>query len=97
MPVVSIADAKNRLTQIVHQAEDGEPIHITRRGKPVAVLISETRYQGLIRSLEQRKSFCAALDDWRRGMMEEDDEFPSGEDFEGLRASGDGREFSWED
>ena len=35
---VSIADAKNRLTQLVRAVEEGESIVITRNGKPVAQL-----------------------------------------------------------
>jgi prevent-host-death family protein len=36
----SIAEARNHLPAIVHDAERGKPIHLTRRGKPVAVLLS---------------------------------------------------------
>jgi prevent-host-death family protein len=36
---VSIADAKNRLTQLVRAVEEGEPVVITRNGKPVAQLV----------------------------------------------------------
>jgi len=37
---VSIADAKNTLPRLVHEVEAGSSITLTRRGKPVAVLIS---------------------------------------------------------
>jgi len=47
MAEASIADAKNRLTRLIHQAERGEAVHITRRGKPVAVLVSEDEYARL--------------------------------------------------
>ena len=40
----SIAEAKNGLPQIVHQAEDGCEIEITRRGRPVAVIVSFDDY-----------------------------------------------------
>jgi antitoxin (DNA-binding transcriptional repressor) of toxin-antitoxin stability system len=33
---VSIADAKNRLTELIRAVEDGEEIVITRHGRPVA-------------------------------------------------------------
>ena len=33
---VSIAEAKNRLTQLIRAVEEGECIVITRNGKPVA-------------------------------------------------------------
>jgi prevent-host-death family protein len=35
---VSIAEAKNRLTELIRAVEDGESIVITRHGKPVAQL-----------------------------------------------------------
>ncbi|NEV64385.1 type II toxin-antitoxin system Phd/YefM family antitoxin [Thiorhodococcus minor] len=47
MTETSIADAKTQLTRLIHQAERGEAVHITRRGKPVAVLLSEAEYARL--------------------------------------------------
>ena len=35
---ISIAEAKNRLTQLIRAVEQGESIVITRKGKPVAQL-----------------------------------------------------------
>lgn len=35
---VSVAEAKNRLTQLIREVEQGELIVITRNGKPVAQL-----------------------------------------------------------
>jgi len=35
---VSIAQAKNRLPELLRAFENGEPVIITRRGKPVAQL-----------------------------------------------------------
>lgn len=48
----SVAEARDRLAQLVHEAEQGRPIRITRRGKPAAVLVSEADFQ---RSRERRK------------------------------------------
>ena len=36
---VSIAEAKNRLSQLVRAAESGESVVITRNGRPVAQLM----------------------------------------------------------
>jgi prevent-host-death family protein len=36
---VSIAEAKNRLSQLVRAAESGEAVIITRNGRPVAQLV----------------------------------------------------------
>lgn len=41
----SVAQARDRLASLVHEAERGRAIHITRRGRPVAVLISEAEFQ----------------------------------------------------
>lgn len=41
----SVAEARDRLAELVHEAERGRPIRITRRGKPAAVLVSETEFQ----------------------------------------------------
>ncbi len=43
----SIAKAKNSLSRIVHEAEEGETVHLTRRGKLVAVLLSAKEFQKL--------------------------------------------------
>ncbi len=44
MAETSIANAKNHLTRLIHETERGEHVHITRRGKAVAVLLSEDEY-----------------------------------------------------
>jgi prevent-host-death family protein len=50
MAETSIAEAKNQLTRLIHQAERGDAVHITRRGRPVAVLLSEAEYARLRRA-----------------------------------------------
>lgn len=47
-PVVSIAEARDRLASLVHDVEEGSPVEITRRGRPVAVLVSYHEYQRLL-------------------------------------------------
>lgn len=47
MKTLSVAQAKNGLPAIIHEAEDGEDIGITRYGQPVAVLMSHERYRTL--------------------------------------------------
>ena len=39
---VSVADAKNKLPQLIKAAEDGEPVTICRRGVPVVDLVRTT-------------------------------------------------------
>ncbi len=48
MKTSTIADAKNNLSHLIHQLEVEEPIHLTRYGKPVAVMMSENQYRTLI-------------------------------------------------
>jgi prevent-host-death family protein len=43
----SIAEAKDRLAKIVHEAEGGISIELTRRNEPVAAMISMQQYQQL--------------------------------------------------
>jgi len=43
----SIVQAKNNLSGLVHEAEQGHAVRLTRRGKPVAVLISTEQYERL--------------------------------------------------
>jgi len=42
MLTIPLAEAKNRLSELVFRAEGGEDIAITKRGKPMARLISVT-------------------------------------------------------
>ena len=47
MTIVSIKDAKNRLTELARRVEKGETVTVTRNGKPVLDLIPHRRHQGL--------------------------------------------------
>ena len=40
MSVISVFDAKNRLSALISQVEGGAPVTITRRGQPVARLVA---------------------------------------------------------
>lgn len=42
MDTVDLADAKARLSELVHRVEAGASIEITRHGKPVARLVAAT-------------------------------------------------------
>jgi prevent-host-death family protein len=44
----SIAEARDRLASLVHEVEEGAPVEITRRGRPVAVLLAYQEYQRLL-------------------------------------------------
>ncbi|MEI7783196.1 MAG: type II toxin-antitoxin system prevent-host-death family antitoxin [Betaproteobacteria bacterium] len=41
MQTVTIAQAKNQLSSLIHAVESGEEVVLTRHGKPVARLVAE--------------------------------------------------------
>lgn len=43
----SIAEARANLSAIIDQTESGEPVELTRRGKAVAVLLSQEAFERL--------------------------------------------------
>lgn len=63
--MISIADAKNHLPALVHQAEDGHVVTISRRGKAVAVMVSVDEYVRLQHAAKAAPSWMARLDEWR--------------------------------
>lgn len=62
-PQYSIAEARDHLAQLIHQAEQGTPIEITRRGKRVAIILSTEDFDRL--SFHQG-NFGKSLLDFRR-------------------------------
>lgn len=44
----SIAQAKDRLSELVQAAERGEMVTVTRRGKPVVRVVSESEFRKLV-------------------------------------------------
>jgi prevent-host-death family protein len=94
MKTSSIADAKNNLSHLIQEIEAGDPVHLTRYGKPVAVIISEHQYQNLV---APNKSVTTAIMNWR-GKLDENvgDGFDASE-LTALRKEPIGREFSWEE
>jgi antitoxin Phd len=83
----SIAEAKNRLPTIVHSVEKGPSVELTRRGKPVAVLLSIQEYELLSR---KHTGFWNAVSEFRRKAENEGIEI-SDRDFTGLRDLSSGR------
>jgi prevent-host-death family protein len=56
MSEFSIAQAKAQFAQLVQQAESGQPVRITRRGRSVAVVLSDAEYGRLSSAPLQRES-----------------------------------------
>lgn len=63
MKSVSIAQARDSLAELLYEAEEGRPVQVTRRGKAVAVLLSETEYERL--QGNARPDFAAWNQAWR--------------------------------
>lgn len=81
----TISEAKNQLTAIVHAVEKGPGVKLTRRGRPVAVVLSIAEYEALNR---RRVGFWERLTILRERAGEVD---ISDEDFENLRDASPGR------
>ena len=77
MKSVSIAQARDSLTELLYEAEEGKPVQVTRRGKAVAVLLSEAEYERL-KSSAATADFAGWAQAWRSRL-------PAG--FEGVIAS----------
>ncbi len=56
MSEFSIAQAKAQFAQLVQQAEAGQPVRITRRGRSVAVVLSDAEYVRLCTAPQARES-----------------------------------------
>ena len=73
---VSLSEAKAQLAGLVHAAEGGEVVHISRHGKPVAVLLSEQAYAAL-QGQQQRSMVWEAIAQWRSaGQASHPEEWP---------------------
>ncbi len=87
----TMKQASRRLRDIVSFVESGHSVELTRRGKPVAMLISVEEYQALHAPAKQ--DFWSALQEFRNRLGEEADDFA--ELFSGVRETSPGREMSW--
>ncbi len=87
---VSVAEARQHFARLIKRAQQGKTIEITRRGEPVAVLLSATKYSAIT---GEPSSFIDAMRQVRERL--EVDELEIGdEEFEGLREQSPGREIS---
>jgi len=92
MKISTIAEAKNNLSQLIYQLEADETIHLTRHGKPVAVMLSEANYQKLI---HKNNSLYQAIQQWR---TELNDEVALTEtELNNIRTGNQERAFSWDE
>lgn len=84
----SVAEARQNFARLIRSAERGKAIEITRRGEPVAVLLSATEYLALT---GERPLFVESLNRLRERLDVEDLGIGD-EEFVGLRDESPGRE-----
>jgi len=92
MKTSTIADAKNNLSQLIYQLESDDPIHLTRHGKPVAVMLSEANYQRLT---QKNNGLYQAIQQWRRQL--DSDGALTETELNTLRTTSQPRAFSWDE
>lgn len=70
---VSVAKAKNKLTELIRTAEEGEPVTICRRGVPVVDIVPTRETSGRKRRLGTLKGKIQVVDpDWWKPMTEDE-------------------------
>ena len=72
---VSVANAKNKLPELIRAVEEGRRVTICRRGAPVVDLVRTTKPTGKKRALGGLHGRIQILDrDWWKPMSEEETE-----------------------
>lgn len=70
---VSVADAKNKLPELIKAVEDGEPVTICRRGVPVVDIVRTAKATLKKRALGTLKGKIQILDpNWWKPMSDEE-------------------------
>ena len=88
----SVAEARRNLPRLIRAAEDGRTVEITRRGEPVAVLVSSRRFAQLGPKRPGFMEACRAF--VRKTDIAELDLDPD-KIFAGARDRSPGRDFQW--
>jgi len=89
----SIAEARNNFTSLVHAAEAGAPVALTRRGKPIAVLLALKEYERL---KDRKRAFKAIHEAFRRRNPDLAERGIEPEEWlRDVRDSSPGRDFTW--
>jgi len=91
---VSIAQARQNLPALVHEVEKTGPLQLTRRGLPVAVLLSQKEFESLSLQGGRRRSLWEAVCHFRETADLTSDPV-TGEEFAGLRQDSVPRDFTW--
>jgi len=85
---IAIAEARANLPALLREVECGAAVELTRRGKPVAVLLSVHEYQRLT---EPKGGFGKALREFRE-KYDLEEMWKDGDPFEGVRDRSPGRD-----
>ena len=85
MTTVPVYEAKNKLPLFIHQAEQGNPLAITRHNNVVAYLISKEDFEAFTSGGKKEKSLVEKLQEKRKEYDLEDDDFDYTEYFDSLR------------
>lgn len=88
----SIAEAKNLLGRLVHEAEEGPPVELTRRGRPVAMVVSVPEFERLS---QPRRGFTAIYEAFQRRFDLAELNIDPDEVFAVARDASTGQDFSW--
>ena len=88
----SIAEARDCLSRVVHEAESRGPVRLTRRGKEVAVVLSVKDYESL--GLE-RKPVSRVVSEIRERYLLDELGIDPDEVLAGARETSSGRDFAW--
>jgi prevent-host-death family protein len=88
----SIAEARERFSEVVDRAFSGSPVRISRRGKPVAVVVAASWFDAQQRT---KTSFWEATRRWRKRVDDENIDLNPDEIFGDVRDKSPGRDFKW--
>ena len=88
----SISQARDHLARLVHEAEAGGPIELTRRGEPVAVVLAIDEYR---RICAPRPGLWSAISRFRAQRSTPDLGVDPDELLDGARDPDQGRDFGW--
>ncbi|MEO6193244.1 MAG: type II toxin-antitoxin system Phd/YefM family antitoxin [Thermoanaerobaculia bacterium] len=88
----SIAEARDNFTSVVHEAEEGTRVELTRRGKPVAVLVGTEEFEQMTKGAP---SFREAYENFRREHDLVELDMDPDEIFADVRDPSPGRDFNW--
>ena len=85
MTQYSIAQARDRFTQLVHEVEQGETVEVTLRGQRVAVLVSAEEYD---RWRKPKQDFWQSVLAWREKYgLDDRDEDDEDREFESIMSA----------